>query len=105
MSKQREWNLFERTGESAHDEQWEVVRDEKGVCLAIPDHPALPAVARWLVEHNDALVYGQHTPGDWIDVIGAYADETDDVMDRMLLTVSVIPALRSLIAALTEGQG
>ena len=69
----------------------------------IPDHPALPAVARWLAEHGGALRYGQHTPGDWLDVVEATFDEQDDAVDRLMLAESVMPALRALIAALTEG--
>jgi hypothetical protein len=64
-----------------------------------PDSPALPAVARWLAEHGDALRYGQHTPGDWLDVVEA---AFDDQVDGVALVDVVMPALRALLAALTE---
>jgi len=70
----------------------------------IPHTEALPAVARWLAEHGDALRYGQHTPGDWLDVVEATFDEQDDLVDRMVLLEHVAPALRALLAALTTEE-
>lgn len=69
-----------------------------------PDHPALPAVARWIADHGSALRYGQHTPGDWLDVVEATFDEQDDAVDRLMLQEQVVPALRALLAALTTEE-
>ena len=67
----------------------------------IPHTEALPAVARWLAEHGDALRYGQHTPGDWLDVVEA---AFDDQVDGVTLVDVVMPALRALLAALTTEE-
>lgn len=48
---ERHWALYETTrNELMHDWEYRLVRDEHGVGLALPDHPALPALAQLLHE-------------------------------------------------------
>lgn len=70
----------------------------------IPHHPALPAVARWLVEHGQALITTDY-PDRWVDWLEEDAQgiaDGDEQVFRLRLAYEVVPALRALVGALQE---
>jgi hypothetical protein len=74
----------------------------------LPDHPALPAVARWLAEHGRSLIVDPAYPDRWIDWLEEDAQslgmDDDDLAFRVRLEHEALPALRALLAAYALGM-